>query len=101
MSNIIDAIRSVIIDKELMPTVCEDSLQAEWTVGESRNLAEAIAAMLNKRNDPEEVWLNNSPERATILDPCTCGGNAWFSRVIPMGYYCEDCGKEIPPDGGE
>ena len=42
------------------------------------------------------IWRNPFRKRT-----CTCGGNTWFSRVIPMGYCCEDCGKEIPPDGGE
>jgi len=41
----IEDIRRVIIDKELMPAVCEDSEQAEWTVGESRALATAIYNM--------------------------------------------------------
>ena len=37
-----ERIRRIIIDKELVPTVCEDSGQAEWTVGESNKLAQAI-----------------------------------------------------------
>ena len=38
----VEGIRRIIIDKELMPAVCEDSGQAEWTVGESEHLATAI-----------------------------------------------------------
>ena len=38
----VEDIRRIIIDKELVPRVCEDSGQAEWTVGESKKLAEAI-----------------------------------------------------------
>ncbi len=38
----IEEIRLIIVNKELTPTVCEDSGQAEWTVGESLKLAKAI-----------------------------------------------------------
>ncbi len=38
----VEKVRRIIINKELVPTVCEDSRQAEWTVGESRKLAQAI-----------------------------------------------------------
>ena len=28
---------------------------------------------------------------------CTCGStkDPWFSRTVPMGYFCEDCGGEV------
>jgi len=38
----VEEIRQIIMDKELMPAICEDSGQAEWTVGESRKLAQAL-----------------------------------------------------------
>ena len=37
-----EKVREVIIEKELVPTIALDSHQAEWTVGESRKLAQAI-----------------------------------------------------------
>lgn len=40
-----DQITEIILIKELMPTVCEDSGQPEWSVGEARELATEI----NKR----------------------------------------------------
>ena len=46
----VEKIRKIIIDKELMPKVCEDSGQAEWTVGESQKLAEAIVDRIFKDN---------------------------------------------------
>ena len=52
-----EGVRQVIIKKELMPRVCKDSGQAEWTVGESRKLAKAIYA---KFQPPRAVVL---PER--------------------------------------
>lgn len=44
-------IERIIITKELMPRVCMDSGQAEWTVGEARKLAEAIYASEAKRTE--------------------------------------------------
>jgi len=41
----VEDIRRIIIDEELMPAVCEDSGQAEWTVEESKKLAIAIYNM--------------------------------------------------------
>jgi len=32
----------IIIDKELTPTVCEDSGQVEWSIGEATKLATAL-----------------------------------------------------------
>ena len=55
----VEDIRRIIIDEELMPRVCEDSGQAEWTVGESKKLAEAIhhriAIALTGRFDVEKI----------------------------------------------
>lgn len=38
-------------------------------------------------------------------DPCPhCGSlkDPWFSRSMPMGYYCQDCGKEhAQPEGDD
>ena len=30
-------------------------------------------------------------------DRCTCGSkkDPWFSRTVPMGYFCEECGREV------
>jgi len=39
-------IRDAIIDSEIVPSVCEDSEQPEWTVGEAQELAEAIVKRL-------------------------------------------------------
>ena len=38
----VESIKRIVIDKELMPSVCEDSGQAEWSDGESEKLAKAI-----------------------------------------------------------
>jgi hypothetical protein len=38
----IEEIINIICEKELTPTVCEDSGLPEWTVGEARELATAI-----------------------------------------------------------
>ena len=48
----VEGIRSIIIDEELVPTVCEDSGQIEWRVGESRNLAQSLSKWLKG----EEKW---------------------------------------------
>ena len=49
-----EEIRRIIIDEELMPKVCADSGQAEWTVGESRKLAQVIHnSMLKKLKEGE------------------------------------------------
>lgn len=45
---LVEAIKRVIIDKELTPDVCEDSGEAEWCEGEARKLAEAIAEIVRK-----------------------------------------------------
>lgn len=41
----------------------------------------------------------NSAENATQDgDPCPhCGSlkDPWFSRVLPMSYHCQDCGKDV------
>jgi hypothetical protein len=43
--------------------------------------------------------LSNSVENETQnCDPCPhCGSlkDPWFSRVIPMSYHCQDCGKDV------
>jgi len=38
----VEGVRRIIIDKELIPTIAKDSGMAEWTVGESRKLAQSI-----------------------------------------------------------
>ena len=32
---------------------------------------------------------------------CKCQGEAYFSRIVPMGYYCQECGLEIENDSKE
>ena len=44
----VGVIERVIIDKELVPEVCEDSGQCEWSVGEARKLATAIVEAMTK-----------------------------------------------------
>ena len=44
-----EEIRRIIIDKELVPDVCVDSGQVEWSVGESRKLAHAIHTAMVKK----------------------------------------------------
>ena len=45
----VEEIRKIIIDKEYTPTISKDSEQAEWTVGESRKLAEAIYKRITEK----------------------------------------------------
>lgn len=49
-----------IIDKEMIPSVCHDSGQAEWTTGEAKKLAEVLAqaaidflAKIEKSEEPK------------------------------------------------
>jgi len=44
----VEAIKRTIIDKELTPTVADDSGQAEWTDREAEELAEAIVKTLGE-----------------------------------------------------
>jgi len=44
----IEELRQIIIDKDLTPSVAEDSGQVEWTVGESRKLAVAISKSMRR-----------------------------------------------------
>ena len=46
----VEKVRRIIIDKELIPRVMEDSGQAEWTVGESRKLAHSICKYIKNDN---------------------------------------------------
>jgi len=39
-------IRDAIIDSEIVPSICEDSEQPEWTVGEAQKLADWIVQKL-------------------------------------------------------
>ena len=43
--------------------------------------------------------VSNSAENETQESaPCPhCGSqkDPWFSRVIPMSYHCQDCGKDV------
>ena len=29
---------------------------------------------------------------------CTCDGELYFSRMVPMGYVCSVCGYEVEPN---
>ena len=49
----VEGIRRIIIDEELVPTVCEDSGQVEWTVGESRNLAQSLSKWLKEEKSED------------------------------------------------
>jgi len=40
----VEQVTRIIINKEMMPAVCEDSGQAEWSTGEAQKLAEAICS---------------------------------------------------------
>jgi len=61
-SEILDAIKRTIIDKELIPTVALDSGRAEWTDGEAQKLAEAIAHSLTTERDT----------MSNVMDDCEC-----------------------------
>jgi len=51
---VIDAVKRTIIDKELIPSVCTDSEQAEWSEGEAKKLAEAIVKTLAELEDSQQ-----------------------------------------------
>jgi len=41
-NEVVKGIENIILNKELTPTVCEDSGLVEWSVGEAQKLAQAI-----------------------------------------------------------
>jgi hypothetical protein len=45
----VEDIRQVIVQREYVPDACVDSGQVEWSVGESRKLAQAIHNLINGR----------------------------------------------------
>ena len=78
----VEDIRRIIIDKELVPKVCEDSGQAEWTVGESKKLAEAIhhriAIALTGRFDVEKM--------AEVIWDFFYKGKIGFTEINKMAF---------------
>lgn len=67
-----DWLVELIIDKELTPSVCEDSGQAEWCLGEAQKLASAIRAEIGKRIDalqnpyPEDIFTPATKEQCAM-----------------------------------
>ena len=62
---VVEAVKRTIVDKELTPTVCEDSGQAEWTDGEAQKLAEAIVKAICELEDSH----SNSTEHTESTTP--------------------------------
>lgn len=45
----VEEIKGVIVQKELIPRVCKDSGQAEWSEGEARKLATAVQELIENK----------------------------------------------------